>query len=91
MDVELLILNVEELARYGTVIVVGYVNPTVVVEILTGKPAKGAADVSVSVQLMEAPTAMLVGVQVKVLSDCPNATLPNVARINASLGSAARF
>jgi hypothetical protein len=61
------------------------VNPAVVVEILTGNPAEGAASVSVMVQLMDAPLAMLVGAHVKVLSDCPSATLPNVARINASL------
>jgi hypothetical protein len=73
------------------VTVAGYVNPTVVLEILTGKPARGAADVSVIVQLMEAPLTMLVGVHVKVLSDCPSATLPNIARINASLAERSTF
>jgi len=55
-----------------------------VVDILIGNPAIGAAALIVAVHVDDAPGAKLVGVQVKVVSDCPNATAPNAERSNPS-------
>jgi len=80
VDVVVVTGKVEEVRPQDTVTLAGNMSPVAAVDILIGTPVKGAADVIETTQLNEAPTAMLVGLQVKVLSDCPIAAAPNVAR-----------
>ena len=79
VEVVVLTENDEDVRPHETVTVEGNVKPVAVVDNLTGKPVKGAAEVTETTHVKEAPTATLAGVQVKVLSDCPIATAPNVA------------
>ena len=65
------------------VIALGSISPGALAAILMGNPAMEAADVILTVQVDEAPRAMLVGPQVNVLSDWPCAAELKAARDSA--------
>ena len=61
--------NVTEVRPHATFTEMGTFKPDAVVETLTATPVIGAPDEIVATQLEEAPNAILVGLQLKLVND----------------------